>query len=84
MFSVDSHCLLEGSFRVGGHLEGCVEQFLRRFAVDSVPNVSNSEVVLREEVLGQGEAVVSERVWHSSQVFANSDLHIFGFTACPR
>lgn len=84
MFCVDSHCLLKCFFCVGGHLECCIEQFLRRFAVYSVPNVANGEVIFCEDVLRQWEAVVSERVWHSSQIFANSNLNIFDLTACPR
>ena len=67
-----------------GNLKDPIEKFLRRFAVDPVPDILGGEVVLVQDVLRQQKPVVPEGIGHPSNILANANLDKILATACPR
>jgi hypothetical protein len=66
------------------YLKDCVEKILRGFAVDPIPDILGGQVVLGQYLFWEQEPIIPQRVWNSTDVFANADLHSLSLTACPR
>ena len=78
------NCKIECFFGMRSYFKDTIEKFLRRFAVDSIPYVFRSQIILSQNFLRKKKSIISQRKRNSSDILTYSNLFIKIITAYPR